>query len=77
MRQGMKVRSLLGLLRRLGCRIERTRGSHQIWKTPKGTPLTVVVNHANDEVTPAVLGSVRRALRRDGLLVDAICEGRR
>jgi len=67
----LKVRMLLQELRALGCRPERTEGSHQIWRTPGGAHLTVVVNHANADVTPAVLTGVRRVLRREGLLFEA------
>ncbi len=63
-----KLRHLLQELRTLGFRPERTRGSHQVWSTPGGAHLTLVVNHANCDVTPIVLASVRRALRREGML---------
>lgn len=42
----------------------------------RGARLTLVVNHANDEVSRSVLASVRRALRREGLLEPAT-NGRR
>jgi predicted RNA binding protein YcfA (HicA-like mRNA interferase family) len=64
----IKVRKLIEVLRALGCEPERTTGSHQTWRTPRGAHLTVVVNHANADVTPTVLSGVRRVLRREGLL---------
>ena len=67
MAQHLKVRTLLQALRVLGCSPERTTGSHQVWRTPGGAHLTVVVNHANADVTRLVLAAVRHTLRREGL----------
>jgi predicted RNA binding protein YcfA (HicA-like mRNA interferase family) len=66
-----KVRTLLRDLRALGCQPERAVGSHQIWRTPAGSHVTVVVNHPNADVSSTVLASVRRVLRREGLLRES------
>lgn len=71
MRRVRSVRKLIRKLRALGCRPARTKGSHQIWLTPGGRHMTVVVNHESADVTPAVLTSVRRVLCREGLLLEA------
>lgn len=66
-----KVRTVLRELRALGCLPERAEGSHQVWRTPAGSHVTVVVNHLNADISRAVLASIRRALRREGLLLPA------
>jgi predicted RNA binding protein YcfA (HicA-like mRNA interferase family) len=67
MNRTYRVRDLLHDLRRHGCRPLRTRGSHQIWATPTGAKLGVVVNHPGNDVSATVLAAVRRALRRAGI----------
>lgn len=62
-----KVRTLLQELRMLGCRPERVTGSHQVWRTPAGAHVTVVVNHANADVSRLVLASIRHTLRKERL----------
>ena len=67
MNRTYRVRDLIRELRRQGCRPVRTRGSHQIWTTPSGARLGVVVNHPGDGVSATVLAAVRRALRVAGI----------
>ncbi len=57
-----KVRELLAILRGAGCQPVRCRGSHETWRAPDGRVATVVVNHLNDDASPAVIASVRRLL---------------
>ena len=47
------------MLRRLGCRSVRQRGSHQIWRC--GTCRTVIPMHAGG-LTPGTLRSIERDL---------------
>jgi len=65
-----KVWQLMNRLRALGCRPLRTPDSHQVWVTPAGRRLTIVVNHLNADVTHTVLFSVKRVLRSEGLLLS-------
>lgn len=63
----MKVRDLLRHLRDHGCTSLRQTGSHEMWQLPDGNTFPVVVNHANDDVTPNVLAAARRAFRAAGM----------
>jgi predicted RNA binding protein YcfA (HicA-like mRNA interferase family) len=67
MNRTYRVRDLLHDLRRHGCRPLRTRGSHQVWTTSRGTRFGVVVNHPGDDVSAIVLACVRRTLRAAGI----------
>jgi predicted RNA binding protein YcfA (HicA-like mRNA interferase family) len=66
----MKVRDALRLMHERGCIAVSTRGSHQKWKLPTGHTIPLVVNHKNDDVTPAVLMTLRQVFRSAGLTFD-------
>ena len=66
----MKVRDALKLMRAKGCIEMSTRGSHQKWWLPGGHTIPVVVNHKNDDVSPAVLMTLRQAFQEAGLTFD-------
>lgn len=63
------VRELRERLLELGCRVRRGQASssHEVWETPGGRMLTLVVHHRNRAVSLAVLKTVRRALRAEGI----------
>lgn len=65
--KGPAVRDVLAELRRLGCEPVRTNGSHQVWRTPSGKTVPVVVNHVSAGASRNVLGTLRRVLRAEGL----------
>jgi len=65
-----KVREVITRLRHLGCIRIRCNGSHEVWEAPGGSRCPVVINHPGGDVTPRVLASVRRWLRRAGLDFD-------
>lgn len=68
----MKVRELRGVLRSMGCRPLRCRGSHETWLTPRGTSLPpIVINHLSDDVSYGVLSKVVRSLRAEGIELRA------
>ncbi|WP_073563483.1 type II toxin-antitoxin system HicA family toxin [Archangium sp. Cb G35] len=72
MRRRPKIRDLTRLLRRLGCRpLAPHGGSHQKWVTPGGQSFPIVIDHPGADVTRTVLTSVRRVLRREGLVLEA------
>jgi predicted RNA binding protein YcfA (HicA-like mRNA interferase family) len=55
----IKYRALAKLLRSLGCDLIRTRGSHEVWRTPQGCTTTI----PNDTtVAPGTLRSIRNNL---------------
>lgn len=63
----MKVRVLVSQIQAAGCIPVRVKGSHQVFRTPSGNSIPLVINHQNAEVTPNVLASVRRALQSEGI----------
>ena len=64
----MRVRDLRHRLESAGCRVRRrSDGSHEVWETPGGRMMVLVVNHLAGDVSPPVLKNVRRALRREGI----------
>ena len=63
----MTYRELIRVVRERGCEPLRTRGSHQVWTTPKGRRFGLVVNHLHAEVSRCVLRSARIALAAEGL----------
>ena len=62
-----KVREVTARLRHLGCRPIRSKGSHELWEAPDGRRCPIVINHLGGDMSPHVLASVRRWLRRAGL----------
>lgn len=63
----MKVRSVIRLLRRCGCyRVRQGRGSHEVWRTPGGRRITLVTNHANNDLSPVILRNTLRTLAQEG-----------
>ncbi len=62
-RRRPKVRDILAELRAAGWVPVRCRGSHQQWHSPQGRTITVVVNHKNDDATPAVIASLKRMIK--------------
>lgn len=66
----MKVRDAIKLLKAKGCIEVSTRGSHQKWRLPNGCTVPIVVNHKNDDVSPAVLMTLRKEFREAGLSFD-------
>ena len=69
-RTTIKVRELRTRLGQLGCERHRGRGSHEVWRTPRGGMLVLVVNHLGTEVSATVLASTRHTLRAEGLDLD-------
>lgn len=65
--QAVKVRDLIQHLERHGGERVRTTGSHGFYRMPDGTVVSLVVKHQNDDVSPNVLATVRRGLRRAGV----------
>lgn len=74
-RHAIRVADLMRYLRELGCQPIRTRGSHQIWRTPRGQSFALVVNHLGHDVSRIVLAVVRRTLAREGLEIDPCQRG--
>ena len=62
MKRKPKVRDVLAELRAAGWWPVRCRGSHQLWRAADGRSIPVVVNHANDDASAAVVLCVRRLL---------------
>ncbi len=65
--RNIKVRDILRALRRAGCCAVRTRGSHQIWRTPGGRSFPVVVSHPGSPASRTVLSSILRTLRAENI----------
>ena len=61
------VRELIARIEACGCRMLRTRGSHQTWAAPSGRRFTLKVNHIGNDASMTVLGAVRRTLRKEGI----------
>lgn len=66
----MKVRDALKLMAEKGCIAVSVRGSHQKWQLPDGNTVPLVVNHKNDDVSPAVMMTLRKVFRKAGLQFD-------
>jgi len=58
----MKVRDMRSLLKSRGCTVVRRRGSHEMWRTPAGITVPVVVNHPNADIPSGTLGKILRWL---------------
>lgn len=59
------IRELLAELRDAGGVPVRTRGSHQQWRLPGGSQVTVPVNHRSANASPVVEKSVRAAIAEE------------
>lgn len=67
-----KVRDFIAGLRQAGCQPLRVTGSHQIWRTPRGSTFPIVVNHQNDDMSRLVMSKVERVLKSEGISALAI-----
>jgi hypothetical protein len=57
----VKIRDLVSMLRSAGGLPGKVRGSHQTWRV-KGRPVTLLVNHMNDDAPHYMVAAVVRAI---------------
>ena len=60
MSKSMSTRRAIALLKGKGWRILRTRGSHTVWKSPRGALFTLPDGHR--EISPGVVRKLMRVL---------------
>ena len=57
MTKSQKYRDVARFLRSIGWAIDRTRGSHEVWKAPDGSGSVSVVAHGG-EVSPGIIRDI-------------------